>query len=388
MLKRELYIPPSDGDNALWLSGCGYTDAGSSRIETIMCSDRSDVYKEHKYRTSNDNGKTWTDFRPLDNMIFKGEKGGMVVYGGNYYFDAIKEILYHPVMRRIWHNVPFYTMPWDSDNKHPFYDHTFIVENGNVEKLMKYESGSDWDVNKYPDLEFLKHNMSYLGNSVALHNDGTAFFPMICNTVDENENWTGGVVLMRRDVATGDWTASNQQHIDPILSSRGLQEPDAVVLNNNRILIVCRGSSTATTPGRKWFTISDDNGKSIAPVMEFRHDDGTSFYSPSSIHRFIRSSKNGRLYWLANIVSKPPSNGRPRYPLCICEIDEEKTAVKKETVTVVDDRCKNEPELLQLSNFHALENRESLNIEIYMPRLGEDPARPHYSGIYKYVFSP
>ena len=62
----------------------------------------------------------------------------------------------------------------------------------------------------------------------------------------------------------------------------------------------------------------------------------------------------------------------PRYPLQVAEIDEEHISLKKETVTIIDDR---NPELdsgyLQLSNFGLLEDRQSQLIELYLTRIGE-----------------
>ncbi len=87
--------------------------------------------------------------------------------------------------------------------------------------------------------------------------------------------------------------------------------------------------------------------------------------------------------------SLPPAGwGRPRYPLQICEIDEDIPAVKKESLCVIDDRHKDEPELLQLSNFSVIENRETLKLEIYISRLGEDRRHPRRCGIYRYIYSP
>ena len=50
------------------------------------------------------------------------------------------------------------------------------------------------------------------------------------------------------------------------------------------------------------------------------------------------------------------------------EIDEERLAFKKDTLTVIDDR---DSEHMQLSNFSLLENRETQDMELYLTRLGE-----------------
>ena len=192
---------------------------------------------------------------------------------------------------------------------------------------------------------------------------------------------------MRREPSSGEWRPSTQEYLSPERSARGLLEPDAAVLKDGRVLVVCRGSNTATTPGRKWFSISADGGRTLSRFEALRYDDGSPFYSPSSIHTFVRSSKNGRLYWLANIVDGPPSGNGPRYPLVLAEIDEEKVAVRKDRLTTVDERGMDEPVALQLSNFSVLEDRETQNIEIYLTRLGENPEHFWQGAVYRYVFS-
>jgi hypothetical protein len=55
---------------------------------------------------------------------------------------------------------------------------------------------------------------------------------------------------------------------------------------------------------------------------------------------------------------------------------------------IVDDRAEYEPELMQLSNFQLMEDRKTLDIEIYMSRLGEYPLQTRRSGVYKYLYTP
>ena len=128
----------------------------------------------------------------------------------------------------------------------------------------------------------------------------------------------------------------------------------------------------ATRPGRKYFSISADGGRTLSPVAEWKYDDGTSFYSPSSYHRMLRHS-NGKLYWFGNISATAPEGNSPRYPLVIAEVDEDKAALKRATVTAIDDRMPGQPADMQLSNFSVLENRETHGIELYLAGYGQNP---------------
>jgi hypothetical protein len=72
----------------------------------------------------------------------------------------------------------------------------------------------------------------------------------------------------------------------------------------------------------------------------------------------------------------------------VAEIDEDRIAVKRESILVVDDRQEDDPEALQLSNFNLIEDRDTLDIEIYLTRIGQHPEHFWQAGVYRYVFSP
>ena len=386
MLPREQYLPAAGEDTALWCS-VSYLDGQLTREEVLRESGSSDAYLEWKRRVSTDNGRTWSDCQPIEDATRQLPGGGLVTYPCGHVFDPRLGLSYERRLLRLWPGEQLYTYEWGK-HQHPFNDHTFVVENGQAQKLLKYEEGPDYDPENPFAPEFCTTNRAYLGVNIAFGEDGTAYHPIVCYQRGESYSKTkGGVVLMRREPSSGEWRPSTQEYLSPERSARGLLEPDAAVLKDGRVLVVCRGSNTATTPGRKWFSISADGGRTLSRFEALRYDDGSPFYSPSSIHTFVRSSKNGRLYWLANIVDGPPSGNGPRYPLVLAEIDEEKVAVRKDRLTTVDERGMDEPVALQLSNFSVLEDRETQNIEIYLTRLGENPEHFWQGAVYRYVFS-
>jgi hypothetical protein len=164
-------------------------------------------------------------------------------------------------------------------------------------------------------------------------------------------------------------------------------------LADGRVLVIWRGSDTPETPGRKWFSISEGGGVTLSPVQELKYDDGTRFYSPSSIHYTIRHSVSGKLYWLANICPEPPHGNEPRYPLVIAEVDETIPVIKRHTVQVIVDRGPWESEAVQWSNFSPLENRETHELELYMTPIGskatyqESPVDFWEADCYKFTVS-
>ena len=150
------------------------------------------------------------------------------------------------------------------------------------------------------------------------------------------------------------------------------------------------GLDPVKVPGRKWYSVSGDGGLTWSDIKDIRYDTGEQINSPASIFSAIRSSVNGRLYWVGNISNHPVDGNSPRYPLVIIEVDEENYCLVKESETIIDDRDpEHDSAALQLSNFSIFENRETHDIEIYLLRLGEHGEGPDIwtADTYKYTLS-
>jgi hypothetical protein len=172
------------------------------------------------------------------------------------------------------------------------------------------------------------------------------------------------------------WQTSNRIFLPRKVSTRGLVEIDISELKDGRLLLIMRGSNVGLDslecPGRKWISISNDGGLTWSEITDLRYDTGEQFFSPATFARTLRSKATGKLYCFLNISNHPPVGNGPRYPLQVAEIDEVKVCIKKETVTVIDDR---NPGLdaanLQLSNFGLFEDRENHQVELILTRIGE-----------------
>ena len=66
-------------------------------------------------------------------------------------------------------------------------------------------------------------------------------------------------------------------------------------------------------------------------------------------------------------------------------MDEQKVALMKKTLTVIDDLQPGDTKDLQLSNFTLLENRVTLDFEIYLSRFGEKPGNIFSANAYRYL---
>ena len=188
-----------------------------------------------------------------------------------------------------------------------------------------------------------------------------------------------------------DWTHSKPVWVPLRVSTRGLSEPSVAELKDGTLLLEMRGSNAGLDPvkypGRKWISISKDAGKTWSPVTDLQYDTGEQFYAPSTFARFIRSHKTGKLYWIGNISREPARSDRPRYPLYIAEVDEKIPALKKNTLTIIDDRGPEDTKAVQFSNFSLMENRKTMNLEIYLSRFGENADNTFSANAYKYTLS-
>ena len=68
----------------------------------------------------------------------------------------------------------------------------------------------------------------------------------------------------------------------------------------------------------------------------------------------------------------PPGLLTTARPLVIAEVDEDRAALKRSTVTAIDDRQPWQPEI-ELSNFSLLENRTTHQLELFLAAYGQNP---------------
>ena len=397
-VKKELYKKhPRPGAAAL--VSVSYVGSKLERMEVHALEIRDDVPSEPMRRYSTDNGRTWSEFEPLPETL--SYLSGVEVWEGSgpKFFDPVAGVLVEMWLRQIAHNGLY--------NNFTYY--RFSHDHGKTwatPKQLRYEEGADFDPKEPLKPGFLKRNQAYFGSNILHHSKGkhgceadvngtlihcVAHANAKVDPDNDKRQWRMGSLCFigRWDVSARDyqWTAGKRVEISPDLSSRGLMEPEVAELKDGRVLVIWRGSNTAKTPGRKWFSISSDGGMTLSEVQELKYDDGSSFYSPSSYHRMICHSVTKKLYWIGNISAVPPSGNSPRYPLVIAEVDEEIPALKKSTVTAIDNRQPGQNAAVQFSNFSLLENRKTHELELYLTTYGQDENNVFSADNYKYTLT-
>ncbi len=304
---------------------------------------------------------------------------------------------------------------WKGEKK--FYDHMtyrLSADDGRTwtkQRPMVYETGSPFDPNNWANPAYLSWNEMYGSyDMTVLHNGQIAYPASIRVSYQDDEEdrkacanvpkytapvpgYVGGVSCFLGKWNEGkedyDWTHSKPVFVARRISTRGLSEPVIAELKDGTLLLEMRGSNAGLDPlkypGRQWMSLSKDGGKNWSAVTDLRYDTGEQFYAPSTLAKFIRSRKTGALYWIGNISRGPAKGNLPRYPLYIAEMDEKIPALKKSTLTVIDDRSPEDTEAVQFSNFSLIENRETLDLEIYLSRFGEKKDHVFSANAYKYT---
>lgn len=419
-VRKELYVPSPEPRACISVS-MSYSGSGLKREEIHYVLRTSDWVEKPRKRISYDNGRTWSDWKVIDgNTKIQDEchmEGGES-QDGTGPFDPVSRRMIKPVFQRIVRGDPKVAMREIWKGNRLFCDHGFYQmsdDNGlNWDKayMLKYENGPDFDPEDWDDEKYFRTNEMYIGNAISLKNGSVA----ICATVpvpfmDEadrdmpsifpnnyREGCVGGAMCFigrwNENRKNYDWKTSKPVFLPRRKSTRGLDELHMVELSSGKLLLLIRGSNTGLDPikcpGRRWYSVSEDAGFTWSDVNDLRYDTGEQFYSPASISSTVRSSANGKLYWIGNISVTPVAGNSPRYPLVIVEVDEEKICFVKNTLTIIDNRDPlKDSESLQLSNFSVIENRESNEIEIYLTRLGENGCGDEIwtAGAYKYTLT-
>ena len=376
-----------------------YVGPGGQMREIGGVEARDDVHTGRSIRFSEDHGRTWTPPAAWPDTVC--HRGGMEMHedGGPCFYDEKAGVLVDVWLRQIQvGNI------WADGACNNFTYHRLsrnFARTWSEPRQMEYEAGADFDPEHPTKPEFLLKNQAYVGNNVIRHSNGTLITAVALASApgdprNDRRTWKLGSLCFigawdarRQDYA---WEAGRRVAIADDLSSRGLLEPSVAELRDGRVLVVWRGSDTATTPGRKWFSVSADGGRTLTPPAAWQYDDGSDFYSPSSYHQFVRHSVTGRLYWFGNITPAPPSGNSPRYPLVMAEVDERSATLRKETLTLIDDRPDTADANYQLSNFSLYEHRETHELELFLTTYGQEPGAANWTNAdcwrYRLAFGP
>ena len=414
-ISKEVYMP-SPGPNVAAHAHRHYIGRGVRMVEVRSQTSTSDWGNTIRRRYSENNGATWSDWE----LVWKeyptqGELVREESEQDNRYDPASGKVI-QTRFQRLVRGDPTKTGLF-ADGKRLFWDHVFYQlsdDDGrtwDAPRMLRFEAGGDFCEDRWDDDDYLVHNEMYYNGIEVLPNGSVlvSVTAAVEHRDPEDEKvkesfpnatqpgCVGGLLnfIGHWNAARGDydWQTSDIAWVPRRVSTRGLVETAVSQLTNGDLLLIARGSNAGADPvecpSRKWMTVSEDGGLTWAPVTDLRYDTGEQFYSPCSMPATIRSTKTGRLYFVGNVTETPPEGNGPRYPLVIAEIDEDIPALKKDTLTIIDDRDPATEAATMGMWGKPFENRETLDLELFLTRhwTHADPEERWTADGYRYVLT-
>ncbi len=377
---KSCFLPSPATNNAVHAASYYTTRDGMSLISCHGIESRSDTIDLSYVRHSTDNGATWGPAIEWP-TAFQHPAGTGRRHPRGYYVDPATDRLIslwsegvlpsdHPLEGMFRWTLRYAV---SADGGHSQYLEEQIIHEGDAYNELHHLPGVT-----------VGHNcvmMGDLGERPLTRSDGVILIPVQSSPVGPDGfyhnpgkgfTFTDAMILMGRWRPDGGlaWTASERIACDPARSTRGMIEPTLAELPDGRLLCVMRGSNDACPdlPGHKWHAYSEDGGQTWTSPEPWTYTDGEAFFSPSACSQLI-PWRDGRILWLGNICAANPRGNSPRYPLVVVEVDPASGLVRRNSVSVVDDRQPGENERLTLSNFYAREDRETGQLLIHLTRL-------------------
>lgn len=353
--EKKIFFRAPKWDPNLFMGVQFTTYSSNEKNELIQCwtTATPDRYDGIYLRHSTNNGKSWSVSEQFQ-QVSKLDDGADLRYGNHLvYHDPDHDILLQVYWRKEYRELDTGT-PYDSvleANRSSKLYLQISRDGGRTwgEPVQIIQENGDYDENHWArDIEVGKLSGMVAGcPHIEKLRDGTLLMPFSVQAdPDDPGVWKQGVFRGRwkEDLSGIHWTLGDYVALPPrSLSSRGAYVGTLEQLKDGRVFVVMRGhvgmpdGSEPAFPGEvKWTAISEDGGLTWSQPEPLKYDDGGIFWTSSSNSRFFRSKKNGRLYLMAHYLEEPLV-GAPRRPLCIMEIDEKLAAVKRDTVTLLQD---------------------------------------------------
>ncbi len=372
ILSKSVYIPGKD-DTGVFPGFITYTHGHKPQmLHRFGWVDASDTYDNFHERTSEDNGKTWTE--PVLKLKSEEVEGGRLRYVENSaFFDEDTNQLHTFVYRMVY--------PKDKIDTDAYRE--LVIQTYDPRTLERPKAQTfDFDCTQGIAISFCFPIKT---------SSGRILLPAMQAQLDENgkniHHKDSALIVYQARMVIGEYDDAGVIHwrlgepivSDQALSTRGFSECSPVELLDGTIAALSRGSNykRPDLPGCKWLSYSKDGGETWSGAVPLKTDDGKIIQSSATGCALFRSIKNGRVYFVGNLCAdgKPADGNWPRAPLHIAEVQEESFAIKKDTITVIDKREGNDTDKTQISNFRYYQDRETGDVVVYATRFGENDAK-------------
>jgi hypothetical protein len=280
------------------------------------------------------------------------------------------------------------TLPWDKVS--PVSTHTKLWQQQSHDHGLTWSppaqvimaNGRYDEVHWGPGLEYGRKGLALEGVKPIWMDEDRFILPVYMKN-DEGRFCSGGLIGRWPDDGNRiEWELGALTTVGPDGSSTGCPEPSIARLSDGRLFMTLRvrvgaDDTKVRLPSGKFWTTSDDEGATWATPRPFHYDDGAQAYFPASLGRVFQSTRNGRLYLIANYLDEPTHGCDPRTTLQIAEIDRRTFQIHRKTLTPIEarDESRGDASYIRFSNWQELEDRETGNLVLYMTPCPGDVGR-------------
>ncbi len=375
-VSRRVHLPSQDNIPVSVESIHYVSSEGVSMIENCLVGELRVV------RRSEDNGESWQEVSRQEPEKAKAASGRVIEQTPRMmYRDPATDMI---VGMYLEYERDYSCELWEDQvcltTRRPFYE--ISADGGETWSAPKpvIQTTGDYDEKRWlPGME-IGSNSGYADFEGGLTlDDGTMMFPWTGfragiepgSVVHANGGWwiDCGSLFARwnEDRTDLEWELGEVVSVGRDKSSRGLCEPTVVSLGGNRLLMLMRGGQVEGCPAVKFWSVSEDGGRTWTDPEMLTYEDGSPMLTPSAMVRVVNWAAGGGVYLVTNILDVPPyQECDPRYPIQIAKLDTEKMSVIKDSITVIDDKGPEMPDYLRLSNFYLFEDRVSGDLRMHM----------------------
>ncbi len=372
LVSKEVFIPSRDGTGVFPGFVTYVHTTKPILLHRFGWVDASDTYDHFHDQISRDNGKTWS--APVLRLEAKEIEGGRVRYVENgAFFDVDTEKLITAVSKIFYPRDHF-----SQDQPRQLEINVYDPLADSIPEAETFDFGLPGGMGCsfcFP-IKTSRGRIVIPGFKAQVKEDGTfPHHPKSKSAIYEVRMVIGAYG------ADGklSWRVGQPLVADDALSTRGFSESSPVELKDGRLATLCRGSNAGLSelPGAKWLAFSKDDGETWTAPAPLACSDGEPIESSATGCACFRSIKNGKLYFIGNLCAPGErANGNwPRSPLHIAEMQEEPYALKRDTITVIDERGEGDTERTQISNFRYFQDRETGDVVVFATRFGENDAK-------------
>lgn len=250
--------------------------------------------------------------------------------------------------------------------------------------------GAEFDPTHWaPDITYGRNSGGVQGVDAVWLADGRFLLPFFSTEEAQLHKYRSACLIgrWRAEDDRVEWNLTASATVPAEASYSGGDEPSVAVLADGRWLMTMRAYTpsnfTLAIPSGKFYVTSADQGRTWSEPTLLRLADGRQAYGPASLTHVFRSSRNGRLYLITNLLDRPTVACDPRSTLQIAELDPQSFRVRPETVTVIETRdvAAGQPENIRFSNWRRYEDRENGHIVLLMTGCPGDVGRHETCGV-------